>query len=82
MHITYRVAVCRWTLALLAERWIALTDMEQVSMETIRQRLKANQLKPWQQKMWCLGQMDAAFAAQTGVSLYAQACQLAEYGGD
>ena len=55
---------CRWTLSLLAERWVALTDMEQVSMETIRQRLKANQLKPWQQKMWCLGQMDAAYIAQ------------------
>ena len=116
---------CRWTLALLAERWIALTDMEQVSMETIRQRLKANQLKPWQRKMWCLGQMDAAYiaqmehildlyaeppsataplvnvdeatnltvsgfpgtggaspAAKTGVSLYPQARQLAEHGGD
>ena len=55
---------CRWTLSLLAERWVALTDMEQVSMETIRQRLKANQLKPWQQKMWCVGQMDAAYIAQ------------------
>ncbi len=60
---------CRWTLALLAEQWIALTDMEQVSMETIRQRLKANQLKPWQRKMWCLGQMDAAYIAQLEHSL-------------
>ena len=65
---------CRWTLSLLAERWIALTDMEQVSMETIRQRLKANQLKPWQQKMWCLGQMDAAYIAQMEhiLDLYAE----------
>ena len=55
---------CRWTLSLLAERWGALTDMEEVSLECIRQRLKANQLKPWQQKMWCVGQMDAAYIAQ------------------
>ncbi len=55
---------CRWTLSLLAARWVALTDMEAVSLESIRQRLKANQLKPWQQKMWCLGQMDAASSAQ------------------
>ena len=55
---------CRWTLSLLAERWVALTDLEGVSLESIRQRLKANQLKPWQQKMWCLGKMDAAYIAQ------------------
>ena len=43
-------------------------------METIRQRLKANQLKPWQQKMWCLGQMDAAYIAQMEhiLDLYAE----------
>ena len=43
-------------------------------METIRQRLKGNQLKPWQQKMWCLGQMDAAYIAQMEhiLDLYAE----------
>ena len=55
---------CRWTLSLLAERWVALTAMEEVSLECIRQRLKANRLKPWQQKMWCVGQMDAAYIVQ------------------
>ena len=55
---------CRWTLSLLAARWVTLTDMEGVSLECIRQRLKANQLKPWQRKMWCVGQMDAAYIAQ------------------
>ena len=42
---------CRWTLSLLA-------DIDGPFPESIRQRLKANQLKPWQQKMWCLGQME------------------------
>ncbi len=55
---------CRWTLSLLAERWVALTAMEEVSLECIRQRLKAHQLKPWQRKMWCIGQMDAGYIAQ------------------
>ena len=65
---------CRWTLSLLADRWVALTDMEAVSLECIRQRLKANQLKPWQLKMWCVGQLDAAYIAQMEhiLDLYAE----------
>ena len=65
---------CRWTLSLLAERWVALTDMEAVSLETIHRQLKANQLKPWQRKMWCLGQMDAVYIAQMEhiLDLYAE----------
>lgn len=41
----------RWTLSLLANQFIALTDVESISLETVRQRLKQNKLKPWQQKM-------------------------------
>ena len=26
--------------------------------------MKVNQLKPWQQKMWCVGQLDAGYIAQ------------------
>jgi len=65
---------CRWTLSLLADRWVALTDMKEVSLECIRQRLKANQLKPWQLKMWCVGEMDAAYIAQLEhiLDLYAE----------
>ena len=65
---------CRWTLSLLAERWVALTGMEAVSLECIRQRLKSNELKPWQRKMWCLGQMDAGYIAQMEhiLELYAE----------
>ena len=65
---------CRWTLSLLAERWVALTEMEEISLECIRQRLKANQLKPWQLKMWCVGQLDAAYIAQLEhiLDLYAE----------
>ncbi|WDE06712.1 IS630 family transposase [Thalassomonas viridans] len=54
----------RWTLSLIADRLIALTDLQTISLETIRSRLKQNQLKPWQKKMWCLGKLDSDFIAQ------------------
>jgi transposase len=64
----------RWTLSLIADRLIALTDLESISLETIRSRLKENQLKPWQKKMWCIGQLNADFIAQMEevLELYAQ----------
>lgn len=65
---------CRWTLSLLNERLIALTDLEDISIETVRNRLKENALKPWQKKMWCIGKMDAAYVAQMEhiLDLYAE----------
>ncbi len=59
---------CRWTLSLLAARWVALTDREAVSLECIRQRLKANQLMPWQRKMWCLGQLEHILDVQASIN--------------
>ena len=63
-----------WTLTLLADELVALTESKRVSLETIRQRLKANELKPWQKKMWCLGKIDANYIAQMEeiLTLYAQ----------
>lgn len=54
----------RWTLALLGERLLTLSDLERISLETIRQRLKEKELKPWQKKMWCIGGLDAAYIAR------------------
>jgi len=54
----------RWTLKLLADRLVALTDIESLSAETIRRRLREKQLKPWQKKMWCIKKLDARFVAQ------------------
>jgi len=64
----------RWTLSLLGERLVALTDLESVSIETIRRRLKENALKPWQKKMWCLPRLDAEFIAHMEhiLDLYAE----------
>jgi transposase len=53
----------KWTLSLLGERLVALTELESVSTETIRRRLKEKELKPWQKKMWCIPALDAEFVA-------------------
>jgi len=64
----------RWTLALLADRVVACTEVESVSTETVRRRLKDNALKPWQKKMWCISKFDADFVAQMEhiLDLYAE----------
>ena len=64
----------RWTLTLLSDSLIALTDLENISLETIRNRLKNNELKPWKRKMWCIGEMNADYIAQMEhiLTLYAE----------
>lgn len=64
----------RWTLSLLADELVVLTESKRVSLETIRQRLKTNELKPWQKKMWCIGKMGGEYIAQMEevLSLYAK----------
>ena len=54
----------RWTLQLLADRLVALTDLESLSAETVRRRLQEKELKPWQKKMWCIPKFDSDFVAQ------------------
>lgn len=70
----------RWTLSLIAEQFIALSDVEPVSIETIRRRFKENDLKPWQRKMWCVGKMNADYVAQMEhvLDLYAKPENIAE----
>ena len=65
---------CRWTLTLLSEQLITLTDVETISNETVRQSLKSNDLKPWQKKMWCIGKLDATYIARMEhvLDLYAE----------
>jgi transposase len=64
----------RWTLQLLGERMVALTEHDKVSAQTIMRRLRENDLKPWQKKMWCLAEMDAEYVARMEdvLSLYAE----------
>lgn len=54
----------RWTLALLADAVVALTPHAHISRHTIGRRLAENDLKPWQQKMWCVPKIDAEYVAR------------------
>jgi transposase len=64
-----------WTLQLLADEMVRLTVHTKVSVETIRRRLGEMQLKPWQEKMWCIPKVDAEFVARMEdvLTLYAEA---------
>jgi hypothetical protein len=54
----------RWTLELLADELIRLTEHDNVSRETVRRRLAENELKPWRKDMWCIPQVDGEFVAR------------------
>ena len=64
----------RWTLQLLADEMVRLTTHDSVSDETIRRRLDEFELKPWQEKMWCIPKVDAEFVAcmEDVLALYAE----------
>ena len=64
----------RWTLSLLADEMVRLTNHPSISSETIRRRLAENELKPWQKKMWCIPKVDAEFVARMEdvLDLYAE----------
>jgi transposase len=64
----------RWTLQLLADEMVRLTEHESISDETIRRRLNEFDLKPWQEKMWCIPKVDAEFVARMEdvLALYAE----------
>jgi transposase len=48
----------RWTLRLLADEMSRLTSLESISDETIRQQLKALDLKPWHERMSMIPKVD------------------------
>jgi transposase len=64
----------RWTLELLAGEMVKRTEHAELSRETVRRRLKENQLKPWQQDMWCIPQVDGTYVARMEdvLDLYAE----------
>src|ERR671920_1464846 len=65
----------RWTLELLADAMVRLTDHGELSRETVRRRLGENQLKPWRRDRWCIPQVDGTFVARMEdvLDLYAEA---------
>jgi transposase len=65
----------RWTLELLADEMVRLTDHEELSSETVRRRLAENHLKPWRKDMWCIPKVDGEYVARMEdvLDLYAEA---------
>src|SRR5271157_3070803 len=49
----------RWTLELLTDELVKLTEHDSLSRETVRRRLAENDLKPWRKDMWCIPKVDA-----------------------
>ncbi|MGE0006415.1 MAG: IS630 family transposase [Parvibaculaceae bacterium] len=64
----------RWTLELLADEFVKLTEHEHLSRETVRRRLTENGLKPWRKDMWCIPKVDAEYVARMEdvLDLYAE----------
>ena len=54
----------RWTLQLLAGKVVELEFAESISLETVRQMLKKNELKPWKKKEWCIPRVSGEFVAR------------------
>ena len=69
------VGRARWTLTLLADEMVRLTEHDSLSRETVRRRLADNALKPWRKEMWCIPKIDAAYVARMEdvLDLYAEA---------
>jgi transposase len=64
----------RWTLELLADAMVKLTEHESLSRDTVRRRLAEDDLKPWRREMWCIAHVDGAYVARMEdvLDLYAE----------
>lgn len=52
----------RWTLDLIVEQAIQQSLIDQaISREQVRIILQEHDLKPWQEKMWCIGELDEEY---------------------
>lgn len=64
----------KWTMRLLADEMVRLTTHNSLSDETIRRRLAEMPLKPWQEKMWCIPEINGEYVARMEdvLQLYAE----------
>lgn len=51
----------RWTLELIQNEMLEKNVVDRISREAIRLILKEHDLKPWQQRSWCVPKLDAEF---------------------
>jgi transposase len=63
-----------WTMELLADEMVRVTEHEHLGRETVRRRLAENDLKPWQQKMWNVPLVNSTYVARMEdvLELYAE----------
>ena len=54
----------RWTLELLADEMVRLTEHDSISRETIAGAWRKTSLRPWRKDMWCIPQVDGEFVAR------------------
>ena len=59
-----------WTLQFLAGRFVELADLDSISASTIGRRLREKDIKPWQKKMWCIPEVDAAEPPRAGPPIW------------
>lgn len=66
--------VAKWTLELLAGEMVRLTSHTSLSAATVGRRLNELKLKPWQEKMWCVSEINAEYVARMEdvLDLYAE----------
>lgn len=50
--VAHTETFAKWTMQLLADELVVLTEVDDLSAETVRRRLAEKELKPWQRKMW------------------------------
>jgi transposase len=64
----------RWTLELLAGEMVRLTAHKTLSGDTVGRRLAEMDLKPWQEKMWCIPNINGEYVARMEdvLDLYAE----------
>jgi transposase len=64
----------RWTLELLAGEMVRLTAHKGLSGDTVGRRLAEMDLKPWQEKMWCIPAVNGEYVARMEdvLELYAE----------
>jgi transposase len=51
----------RWTVRLLADKLVELGLIDSISSTRVWELLERNELKPWQKKQWCIGDLTTEF---------------------